>query len=34
MPYNHLYILLKLFPDADWDYIWLSMNPNITAHFM
>ena len=27
---NHLYILLELYPNAEWEYYWLSMNPNIT----
>jgi len=30
MPYNHLYILLQLYPDKDWSWYWLSRNPNIT----
>jgi hypothetical protein len=27
---NHLEKLLKLYPNEDWDYEWLSQNPNIT----
>ena len=27
---NHLYILLKLYPDKDWDWDEVSCNPNIT----
>jgi len=30
MPYNHLYILLQLYPDKDWNWYGLSGNPNIT----
>ena len=30
MPYNHLYILLQLYPDKPWDWAGLSQNPNIT----
>jgi hypothetical protein len=25
---NHLEILLELFPDAEWDWYWLSQNLN------
>ena len=28
--FNHLYILLELYPNAEWDYEFLSRNPNIT----
>src|SRR5208337_2362322 len=27
---NHLLTLLKLFPNKNWDWAWLSGNPNIT----
>src|SRR3990170_3311212 len=27
---NHLYMLLKYFPDHSWDWYHLSRNPNIT----
>ena len=27
---NHLEKLLKLYPDKEWDYKYLSQNPNIT----
>jgi len=30
MQYNHLYILLQLYPDKSWDWYELSWNPNIT----
>ena len=27
---NHLLTLLKLYPDKEWSWFWLSENPNIT----
>ena len=33
-PVNHLLKLLELYPDADWNYYWLSSNPNITWDFV
>ncbi len=27
---NHLAILLELYPGEPWNYIWLSINPNVT----
>ena len=30
MPFNHLYILLQLYPDKPWDWSAISDNPNIT----
>ena len=30
MPFNHLYVLLELFPDRPWSWYCLSENPNLT----